>query len=313
MSELAVGTEAGPMGGRQVPPPPRPPEPIDYRALALSAGLKQSNARPPLRDYVTELWGRRFFIWAYAKARLTSQYSEAKLGQVWQVATPLLNAAVFYLVFGVLLQAKRGVPDYIPFLVTGVFIWTYTNTSVISGVRSISGSVGIIRALHFPRASLPLAMCLQQFQQLLFSLVVLFAILIGFGVPPTLHWFYLIPAIAMQSMFNVGLAMIVARLGSRTPDLAQLLPFLMRTWMYMSGVMYSLEDKLQHAPHVLKVVLPKNPTAVYIDLIRYSLIKSFGKERLVPHVWALSLGWGLAMLVVGFIFFWRGEETYGRG
>jgi teichoic acid transport system permease protein len=309
MSDLAVGTEAGPIGDR----PSRPPEPIDYQALALRHGLAQSGARPPLLAYLRELWARRYFILAFARAKLTSQYSEAKLGQIWQVATPLLNAAVFYLVFGVLLQAKRGVPDYIPFLVTGVFIWTYTNSCVIAGVRAVSGNIGLVRALHFPRASLPLALCIQQFQQLLFSLIVLFAILLGFGVPPTWHWVFLIPAIAMQTMFNVGMALIVARAGSRTPDLAQLLPFLMRTWMYMSGVMYSLEDKLKHAPHALQVILPKNPTAVYIDLIRYSLIKSFGPERLVPHVWALSLGWGVVVLAIGFVFFWRAEEVYGRG
>ena len=44
---------------------------------------------------------------------------------------------------------------YIPFLVTGIFVFTFTQTSVMSGVRAISGNLGLVRALHFPRASCP--------------------------------------------------------------------------------------------------------------------------------------------------------------
>ena len=40
----------------------------------------------------------------------TAQYSQAKLGQVWQIMTPLLNATVYYFIFGVLLghQTERA-------------------------------------------------------------------------------------------------------------------------------------------------------------------------------------------------------------
>jgi teichoic acid transport system permease protein len=290
-----------------------PAGPTDFRKLALRHGLAVSGARPPLPVYVRQLWDRRYFILAFSRAKLTSQYSQAKLGQLWQVATPLLNAGVFYLVFGVLLQAKRGVPDYIPFLVTGVFIWTYLQTSVMSGVKAISGNVGLVRALHFPRASLPLALCIQQFQQLMFSMIVLVVVLLGFGVPPSLHWLLAVPALASQSVFNVGLALIMARAGSNTPDLAQLMPFILRTWMYLSGVMYSLSSKAKHMPELVQSLLPLNPAAVYIDLMRFALIDSFQASQLPRHVWLLAVGWALVVGIGGFVYFWKAEETYGRG
>jgi teichoic acid transport system permease protein len=52
-----------------------------------------------------------------------SMYTEARLGQLWQVLTPLLNSAVYYLIFGVLFKANRGISNYPAFLVTGVFIF----------------------------------------------------------------------------------------------------------------------------------------------------------------------------------------------
>jgi teichoic acid transport system permease protein len=290
-----------------------PAQQFDFRELALRHGLTVSGARPPLRVYVRQLWDRRYFILAFSRAKLTSQYSQAKLGQLWQVATPLLNAGVFYLVFGVLLQAKRGVPDYIPFLVTGVFIWTYTQTSVMAGVKAISSNIGLVRALHFPRASLPLALCIQQFQQLMFSMIVLVVVLLGFGVPPSPRWLLAVPALGAQSAFNIGLALIMARAGSNTPDLAQLMPFILRTWMYLSGVMYSLSSKAKHMPELVQTLLPLNPAAVYIDLIRFALIDSFHADQLPPHIWALAVGWALVIGAGGFVYFWRAEETYGRG
>jgi teichoic acid transport system permease protein len=288
-------------------------EPIDFTALALRHGLTVSGARPGIRAYLGQLADHRHFITAFSSARLTSQYGQARLGQVWQVATPLLNAMVFYLVFGVLLQSNRRVPDYIPFLVTGVFIWTFTQSSVTVGVRAISGNVGLVRALHFPRASLPLALCLQQLQQLMFSMLVLLVILIGFGIPPTVHWLLAAPVLVLQTMFNAGLALAVARAGSRTPDLAQVMPFILRTWMYLSGVMYSLADKAKHMPEAIQVALPLNPAAVYLDLMRYALLDSFRADQLPPHVWLLAVAWAVGVAGAGFVYFWMAEETYGRG
>ncbi|MEV0304074.1 ABC transporter permease, partial [Streptomyces prasinus] len=77
-------------------PPVRPaPAEDDLAALAARHGLTVSGARPTLPGYVRELWARRHFILAFSRAKLTAQYSQAKLGQLWQVATPLLNAAVY--------------------------------------------------------------------------------------------------------------------------------------------------------------------------------------------------------------------------
>ncbi|MFJ9853475.1 ABC transporter permease [Streptomyces sp. NPDC101150] len=305
------------------PPAPAPagkpgsgasPDP-ELRALAERHGLAVSGIRPSLPEYTRQLWRRRHFITAFATAKLTAMYTTAKLGQLWQVITPLLNAGVYYLIFGVLLNTKRGVHDYIPFLVTGVFIFTFLQNSVMAGTRAISGNLGLVRALHFPRACLPISFCLAQLQQLLYSMAVLVVILLGFGQLPTWSWLLAFPALALQFVFNTGLAMIMARLGARTPDLAQLMPFIMRTWMYASGVMFSISVIVQgkHLPGIVVLLLNGNPAAVYIDLMRFALIDSFTAKQLPPHVWAFAGGWALLAGVVGYVYFWKAEERYGRG
>jgi teichoic acid transport system permease protein len=297
------------------PPPTQVSADDDLAALAARHGLSVSGARPSLPEYVRQLWERRHFITAFATAKLTAQYSQAKLGQVWQVMTPLLNAAVYYFIFGVLLGTSHGVPDYVPFLVTGVFIWTFTQSSIMAGTRAISGNLGLVRALHFPRAALPISFCLQQLQQLLFSMAALIVILLCFGIPVSASWLLAIPALVLQFVFNAGVSMIMARWGAKTPDIAQLMPFILRTWMYVSGVMWSIGKltKKDHLPHIVTVLLETNPAAVYIDLMRYALIDSFHARQLPPHVWPAAFGWALLAGIGGFIYFWKAEETYGRG
>ncbi|MCZ9340405.1 ABC transporter permease, partial [Streptomyces sp. TRM76130] len=203
-----------------------------------------------------------------------------------------------------------------PFLVTGVFIWTFTQSSIMSGTKAISGNLGLVRALHFPRAALPVSFCLQQLKQLLYSMAALVVILLAFGVPPAPSWVLAVPALVLQFVFNAGVAMIMARLGSRIPDIAQLMPFALRTWMYASGVMWSIDQLIdQHGdlPSWVGQVLQANPAAVYIDLMRFALIDTFHASQLPSHVWLLALGWALLAGIGGFIYFWKAEETYGRG
>lgn len=295
--------------------PPSADDGLSSAELAAKYGLTVSGARPGLFEYVRQLRGRRHFIMAFSRAKLTAQYSQAKLGQLWQVATPLLNAAVYFIIFGLILGTKRGIPQdvFIPFLVTGVFVFTFTQSSVMAGVRAIAGNLGLVRALHFPRASLPISFSLQQLQQLLYSMIVLVAVTVAFGSYPRLSWLLVVPALVMQFFFNTGLALIMARLGAKTPDLAQLMPFVMRTWMYASGVMFSIPVMLADKPSWIADVLQYNPAAIYMDLVRFAMIDGYGSENLPSHVWLVGLAWALLVGIAGFVYFWKAEERYGRG
>src|SRR6202041_3242439 len=186
----------------------------DLAALAAQYGLRPSSARPSLASYLVLVWQRRHFIVAYATARNVSMYTEARLGQLWQVLTPLLNSGVYYLVFGILFQQNRGISDYIAYLVTGVFIFGFTERSIVVGSTVMRANIALIRALHFPRACLPLAYVLVEFQQLLASMLVLFTIVLSTGQPLTWYWLFLVPAMVMQATFNMGAALILARVGA---------------------------------------------------------------------------------------------------
>lgn len=302
-------------------------------ALAEHYGLTQSGKRPTIKSYVAQLWQRRHFIVAFASARNIAMYTNARLGQVWQMLTPLFNVGVYFLIYTVIIPLSRGIPNYISYLVAGVFVFNFTQTAILAGSRSVSDNLGVIRALHFPRACLPVATTVIQLQQLGFSMVILCVVVLVTGEPLTFNWFLLIPTLALQFIFNTGMSLVVARAGATVTDLSALLPFLLRTWMYLSGVIYAVHSLAARVPHMVFRLFELNPAYVYIALVRHALIsekvtraagESWAKwhkevvkvhqtEAVPPHVWAIAVGWALVMGIVGFVYFWRAEERYGRG
>jgi teichoic acid transport system permease protein len=283
--------------------------------LAERYGLSVAGARPGLFAYVGQIWAYRHFISNFSRAGIISQLSRARLGRFWQVLTPLMNAAVYYLIFGIILQTSRGIPNFIAWLVAGVFTFTFTSQVLINSAAAITKNLGLIRALHFPRACLPLATTAMQAQNLLASMVVLIVIVLATGEPITLRWLLLIPALLMQAVFNSGLSLFIARLGNKITDVRQVLPFVMRTWMYSSGVMYSA-SKFREAkgiPHWVGELLQANPMVVYVEVVRHALIHSSPEITRPMTLWVLGMGWAIVALVGGFIYFWLGEQEYGRG
>jgi teichoic acid transport system permease protein len=325
-----------------VPEAPRVPD-QPLADLAAQHGLRLSGARPSLRRYIAMLWQRRHFIWGYATARSVSMYTEARLGQLWQVLTPLLNAGVYWLIFGILFQASRGVQNYAAFLLAGVFIFAFTERSIVTGSNVMRTNLQLIRALYFPRASLPLAYVLVELQQMLVGMIVLFAIMLVSGEPLTWYWFLLIPAVLLQTAFNTGAALIVARLGGSLADVGELVPFFLRITRYFCGVMYMVTTLPVTVPEWGIKLLSLNPPAVFISLVRVALMKSyrynspgnkpynaaacalFHRDK-VPSLqaychavvtnndlWIAALGWGVGFFIIGIVFFWQAESKYGRG
>ncbi len=317
--------------------------------LARQYGLRPSARRPPIPEYLGQLWLRRHFIFAFATARNIALYTEARLGQLWQVLTPLLNAGVYFLVFGELLHINRGIPNYLGFVVTGVFVFNFTQRAFISTSEVMQDNIDLIRALQFPRAALPLGYVVIELQQMALSLAVLVPILLATGEPASWYWLLAIPALALQTLFNLGCGLLVARMSAHVNDVSQLLPFITRTWLYVSGVIFSISTL--DLGGLGRSILQVNPAALYITLERNALMTSqrlsapgskpynkalcqawqtLGEKPGEParymydsaychsainpdHLWYYAVGWAGVALVVGFYFFWRAETGYGRG
>ncbi|MGW4940618.1 ABC transporter permease [Actinoplanes sp. NPDC004185] len=286
---------------------------LTLKELARRHGLSAAGKLPSLPEYTRQLWAYRHFIASYANAKVSSALGKTRLGVFWQVLTPLINASVYYLIFGVILNTKSGVDNFVAYLCTGVFIFGFTQSTVSAGIQAISGNLGLIRALHFPRASLPLAITMVEVRNTIASLAVLMVIVVAFGEPITLEWLLILPIFLIQAVFNAGLALAGARLGSKFPDVRNLIPFVMRMWFYMSAVLYPVTRFTDHLSGWKLHLVEANPMLVFIDLMRHALMEDVPLAASPMLMWLEAIGWTLVVGTGGYVYFWRGEKGYGRG
>lgn len=275
----------------------------------LSSGLGPVSARPPLFRYLREVVRRRPFIRAMATAQLDAKHGKDRLGSAWLILTPLLNAGTYFVVFGLLLDTRRGVENFIGFLVVGVFIFQYTTSTLNQGAKVMVSNRKMIQSLNFPRMVLPVSLVLRQFQAMVPALCVMVVLVLA--IPPhaelSWRWLLMVPLLAVQTLFNLGVVLILARVVAKMNDITNLLTFVTRALMYFSGVFYSF-DKFVGSPKVL-MVLELNPVAAFLTIARDSILYNQASD---PKAWIVALAWSIPLFVIGVVVFWRAELEYAH-
>lgn len=281
-------------------------EPSALAALAQQYGLAKIGERPPLGQYLKDLWSRRGFLWTMSHAKSYAQNQNNYLGQLWTILSPLLLAAVYYLVFGKLLGTTRGIANFPAFLIIGIFIFMSLSSSVNAGAKSIINNIDLVRAINFPRAVLPISVALSEMLTLLPATGVMLVLVLVTGEPLTWKWLLVPVVLLLILLFTAGMCLIVARIVVIARDLRNLIPVATRLLRYVSGVFFSIQGYLSGT---LGLILELQPFAVYLSLMRACLMQ---ETAMTLPLWIAGVGWAVLFAVVGLIFFWAAEDEYGR-
>ena len=274
---------------------------------AGSDGLFAVGRPVPLLTYLRDLWRRRDYLLRVPLEDLRVQNAHTLLGNLWLLLNPMLQVAVYLLVFGVLIDLDRGVDAYLAFLTVGVFVFHQAQRTVSAGARSVVANVGLIRALRFPRAALPVGSTSAQLISFAPVLVVMLGVTVGHGHLPTTRWLALPGLVALLTAFGLGAGLLAARANHTYRDFENLLPFLFRLLFYLSGVLYSVDRLVEDA--TLRALFALDPLYCLVTVWRWALLDS----EAVGLVWLGAVVWPVVTLVVGFVAFRSREATYGSG
>lgn len=286
------------------------PEPAAIQPMSVDMRkLSRVGSRPGFLDYLVQLWEYRQFIFYDARARVQTGTRKDRLGSAWLLLNPVFNGLTYYVIFGLLLNTSGGIENFIGYLVVGIFMFQFSAGAITEGARSIRNGKSVVQAFNFPRAALPIGANIRELMSavpLVLGMLLLIVVL-----PPSepigWHWVFIVPALLLQFLFNLGIGMILARIISIVHDVTHLLPFAIRAWMYGSAVFYSYE-RFVHEPTLL-AIMKFNPLFNVIDIVRSCVLY----DRLPAwESWATLGVVAMTALMVGFVFFWQGEETYGR-
>lgn len=293
------------------------PDPEDTKAIVDRYRLKRIDAAMPLSRYAAETWSRRQFIRTYARAQVSAANNQNSLGMWWVVLNPTLNAMVYWLVFGKILGAGASVPNYIAFVVIGVFSMEFISQCLSSGTNAITGNLGLVRALQFPRAVLPITTIYREFLEQLVAIGVMLAVVLSTKEWPRPEWLLFPVVIVLEILFCASIAFIAARIGNAVQDFKNFVPFIARVWLMLSGAVFSLQSTFGSYPSWMANILVANPAFSYLELSRHLLMTDYAitgpsGNDITMFCWASAVAWAVIPLPLAFAFFWRGEHSYGK-
>jgi teichoic acid transport system permease protein len=166
---------------------------------------------------------------------------------------------------------------------------------------------GLIKAVQFPRVILPLTSTYTEVLAAIPTFAVAYVVALASGVGPTWRWLMLPPLLALMTVFNAGTAMIAARLTTHFADTTQILPFVFRLLLYVSGVIFSVDAYVADSA-VLNTLFTLNPYYCFITLARWSIMAGNLQTDLLVSAVVMSV----VFFVAGFAWFRSAEEMYAR-
>lgn len=255
------------------------------------------------RKTLRELYDYRNMIYMLVRKDLRGRYKGSALGFLWTFLNPLLQLAVYTLVFSTVMRA--GISNYYLFLFVALIPWLAMANSVNGGATCILSQQNLVTKIHFPRQVLPIAAVTTSFvNMLLCMIVVLVVCAFGVGLNLAILW-YLIPTMLIEYILALGLAFLVSCLTVYFRDLEHIIGIFVMAWQFLSPVMYGIDMVPEKVYHIFML----NPmTAVilsYRDILFY---------KTAPHLntMLLALGMGIFFLVVGWFVFAKLERHFAE-
>lgn len=276
------------------------------QATSQPAPLIDVHSRSGLKKYLAELIARRRYIAYVAMSDVRARHLDTVLGNLWHLLNPILQIAVYQLIFGLLIGTDRGVDNFFGYLAIGVFVYGFTQRTATLGALTLVQNRGLIRLLSFPRVVLPITSAVTEFLSSVPSYAVMVFVAYAAGESPSLRWLAVAPLFLGQSIMNTGFAMVTARAAHHFRDVQQILPFVFRLGFYGSGVLFDVNAYMDKSD--LKWVFQANPLYCYIELYRWALLD----RDIDPILLVSASAWTVGAFVFGFFWFRQAEGSYGN-
>lgn len=222
-------------------------------------------------------------------------YQSHYLGLMWQFLNPLIQIGIYYLIFGVGLNGARDV-DGVPFIVwmlIGIIVWFFINTSLLGGSNSIYNKVAMVSKMKFPVSILPSINITSNLVSYGWMMGILLVVMLGFGIYPTVYWIQYIYYFICMIAFLFAMGVMNSTITILVRDYHIMLQSILRLLFYVSGPIWDIQSR--NFPDWLIDTLQLNPI--------YYLINGF-RETFLSQGWFFQaptlalVFWGIIVIIL---------------
>jgi lipopolysaccharide transport system permease protein len=219
------------------------------------------------REMVSEQAEYRELLYQITLRDLKLRYKQTIMGFGWAVFMPLLNTALFSVIFTRVAPLDTGVP-YPVWVYCGLAVWNFFSSAVKFATASLSGNIALVTKVYFPREVLPISAVLVSAVDFLVSTSVLAALMAWYGVKPGAAMLFVPLLLIVQLMLTLGVSLLLSMANVFYRDVKYLVEALMMLWMFATSVVYPID----RVGGRLGAVLSLNPMTPIVDAFRSAVL-----------------------------------------
>ncbi len=257
-----------------------------------------------VREMLGEQVRFRGLLYEMTKRDLLLRYKQTAMGFAWAIFMPLVNTAVFSVIFTRVAPIETPVP-YPLFAFCGLLAWNFFASSLKFSVSSLTSNTTLVTKVYFPREIFPFSAIIVSLVDFATASVVLVALMAWYGVVPTATLLLLPLVLTVHLAFTAGIALLLAMGNLFYRDVKYLFEIVITVWMFLTSVVYPVELIGGRMGQLLLL----NPMTPIIDAYRRVIL--LGETPFTPAFGAASL---LALLTLGgaWVAFHRAEFEFAE-
>jgi lipopolysaccharide transport system permease protein len=251
-----------------------------------------------------ELWAYRellyFLTWRDVKVR----YKQTVLGAAWAIIQPFFTMVVFSLFFGNLARIPSDGIPYPIFSYAALVPWTFFSNGLTQASNSLVSSANLIKKIYFPRLVIPFSSILGGIVDFALAFVVLFGMMIMYGIYPTENIIWLPLLLLLACTTSLGMGLWLSAMNVQFRDVRYAVPFITQLWMFITPIAYPsslIKDDWA------KLLYGLNPMTGVVEGFRWALLDTDTAPGPVVLVSALI---AVIILITGALYFRRMEKTF---
>lgn len=256
-----------------------------------------------IKQVTNDLKKYKEYILYTIKTDLKTQLASTYLGYLWWILDPLMYMLVY--VFVAQIVFKSNVDNFPIFVFCAVLSWKWITSAMTEGTNSIKARIGVLQQVYMPKFILPLIKCVDNAVKFLFGILVLFVLMLFYGIKPSIHNFEFIWVFIVNFTFILGCSVILAHLGVFFRDINNILTFVFRLWFYLSPGFYTID----RIPEAFRFLMWCNPLTIFFESYRNVFMYNTSPHYLGLGIWFII---SVMMCFIGIKRLYKFDKNYTK-
>lgn len=209
--------------------------------------------------FFKNLYNYRELLKTNVKKEIRGKYKNSFLGVLWSFLNPLLQIAVYAIVFPLILRNTQE--NYVIFLCCGLIPWTFFSTAISRAAFTMVENGNILKKVYFPREILPISIVTSEAVNFFISTIIIIGFVIFGGLGITKYIVFYPVVLIAQYLLLIAISFIVSSISVYIRDLQHLVGVALQLLFYGTPIVYASET----IPENFKWILNINPMTYIIN------------------------------------------------